>query len=149
MIVSEIVSVRSVEVGDAAVVAELSVQLGYIAHEGEMRTRIARLLAHPEEQVALVACVDGVVIGWIEAVVVHHLQSAPHTLIGGLVVKDGARGLGVGRTLCAAVEVWTKHKGLDVVRVTSRSTREAAHRFYLRDGYVLTKSSAVFEKVLR
>lgn len=149
MIVSEIVSVRHVEVGDAAVMAELSVQLGYAAHEGEMRTRIARLLAHPEKQVARVACVDGVVIGWIEAAVVHHLQSAPHVLIGGLVVKDGARGLGVGRTLCAAVEAWTKDKGLDVVRVTSRSTREAAHRFYLRDGYVLTKSSAVFEKVLR
>jgi hypothetical protein len=32
--------------------------------------------------------------------------------------------------------------------VTSRSTREDAHRFYLRDGYERIKTSAVFEKVL-
>jgi hypothetical protein len=46
------------------------------------------------------------------------------------------------------VEEWSRVKGLAVVRVTSRSTREAAHRFYLREGYRQTKTSAVFEKVL-
>jgi GNAT superfamily N-acetyltransferase len=64
------------------------------------------------------------------------------------VVRDGVRGLGVGKRLCAEVEEWSRGKGLAVVRVTSRSTREAAHRFYLREGYRQTKTSAVFEKVL-
>lgn len=148
MIVIDAAAIRGVELGDAESVAELSGQLGYAASTAEMEERTRWVIAHADEQVALVACVDGLVVGWVEAAVVHHLQSAPHVLIGGLVVQEGVRGLGVGRKLCAAVEDWTRDKRMDVVRVTSRSTREAAHRFYLGDGYVLTKNSAVFEKVL-
>jgi len=32
--------------------------------------------------------------------------------------------------------------------VTSRMSREGAHRFYLREGYERVKTSAVFEKIL-
>jgi predicted N-acetyltransferase YhbS len=143
----ETLSVRVISREDAATVAELSVQLGYEATAAEVAERIEVVLSNVE-QVALVACVGADVVGWIEASIVHHLQSAPHGLIGGLVVKDGVRGLGVGKRLCAEVEEWSRVKGLAVVRVTSRSTREAAHRFYLREGYRQTKTSAVFEKVL-
>lgn len=145
---AEALRVRVIGLEDAAAVAELSVQLGYEATAAAIEERIATLLLNAENQVALVACVGGDVVGWIEASVVRHLQSEPQALIGGLVVKDGVRGLGVGKRLCAEVEAWTKNKGLTVVRVTSRSTREGAHRFYLREGYTQTKTSAVFEKVL-
>jgi predicted N-acetyltransferase YhbS len=145
---AEALHVRVIALEDTAAVAELSIQLGYQATAAETRERIAALRLNAENQVALVACVGGNVVGWIEASIVRHLQSAPYTLIGGLVVKDGVRGLGVGKRLCAEIEAWTKNKGLTVVRVTSRSTREGAHRFYLREGYTQTKTSAVFEKVL-
>jgi predicted N-acetyltransferase YhbS len=145
---AETLQVREISSEDAAAVAALSVQLGYEASAAQIAERIAALLAKAESQVALVACVGGEVIGWIEASIVRHLQSEPHTLIGGLVVRDGIRSLGVGRRLCAEIEAWSRNKGLMVVRVTSRSTREGAHRFYLREGYRLTKTSAVFEKVL-
>lgn len=145
--ITDALSVRMIEREDANAVAELSVQLGYEASPTEIKERIAGLLSNTD-QVALVACARGEVVGWIEASIVRHLQSAPHALIGGLVVKDGVRGLGVGKRLCTEVEAWTKNKGLTVVRVTSRSTREGAHRFYLREGYRQTKTSAVFEKVL-
>jgi GNAT superfamily N-acetyltransferase len=140
--------VRVITLEDAASVAELSGQLGYEASAAETRGRIEFLLAHTGSQVAFVACLRGELVGWIEASIVHHLQSSAHALIGGLVVKDGMRGLGVGRRLCAEVENWCRDRGVAVVRVTSRSTREGAHRFYLRDGYRQTKISAVFEKVL-
>ena len=145
---AETLQVREISSEDAAAVAELSVQLGYEASAAQIAERIAVLLANAESQVALVACVGAEVVGWIEASIVRHLQSEPHTLIGGLVVRDGVRSLGVGRRLCTEVEAWSRNKGLTVVRVTSRSTREGAHRFYLREGYRLTKTSAVFEKVL-
>ena len=141
-------TIRPVEVGDAVSVAELSGQLGYAATAEEIAERIEWLQESSGMQVALVACIDERVVGWIEAVIEHHLQSAPFTLITGLVVHDGIRGVGVGKRLCEEVERWTREKGLVVVRVTSRTTREAAHRFYLRDGYRQTKTSAVFEKVL-
>jgi predicted N-acetyltransferase YhbS len=145
---AETLQVREISSEDAAAVAALSVQLGYEASAAQIAERIAALLANAESQVALVACVGGEVVGWIEASIVRHLQSEPHTLIGGLVVRDGIRSLGVGRRLCAEIEAWSRNKGIMVVRVTSRSTREGAHRFYLREGYRLTKTSAVFEKVL-
>jgi predicted N-acetyltransferase YhbS len=145
---AEALHVRVIAPEDAAAVAELSAQLGYEATAAAIEERIATLLLNAENQVALVACVGGDVVGWIEASIVRHLQSEPQALIGGLVVKDGVRGLGVGKRLCAEVEAWTRNKGLTVVRVTSRSTREGAHRFYLREGYRQTKTSAVFEKVL-
>ena len=82
------------------------------------------------------------------------LQSAPFELIGGLVVRDGLRNRGVGRRLCEAAENWCRDQGQVTLRVTSRSTRTSAHRFYLRgfylkDGYETVKTSMVFEKKLR
>jgi GNAT superfamily N-acetyltransferase len=58
------------------------------------------------------------------------------------------RGAGIGRRLCEQAEAWSRQQGAKKIRVTSRSTREAAHRFYLRDGYRQTKISMVFEKPL-
>ena len=146
--ISKTLRVRVIAREDAAAVAELCVQLGYEASQVEIEERITALLSNAENQIALVACRGTEVLGWIEASIVRHMQSAPHALIGGLVVKDGVRGLGVGKRLCAEVETWSRNKGLTVVRVTSRSSREGAHRFYLREGYRQTKTSAVFEKVL-
>jgi predicted N-acetyltransferase YhbS len=146
--ISKTLRVRVIAREDAAAVAELCVQLGYEASQVEIEERITALLSNAENQISLVACRGAEVLGWIEASIVRHLQSAAHALIGGLVVKDGVRGLGVGKRLCAEVETWSRNKGLTVVRVTSRSSREGAHRFYLREGYRQTKTSAVFEKVL-
>lgn len=137
--------IRPVEIGDAVAVAELSGQLGYAASAEEIHQRIEAIR---EDHLVLVACMDGEVVGWIGAEIARHLQSAPHMLITGLVVKDRARSLGVGKQLCRAVEEWSQRKGISIVRVTSRMTRERAHRFYLREGYRQIKTSAVFEKIL-
>jgi GNAT superfamily N-acetyltransferase len=139
---------RPVEHGDAESVCELIVQLGYDRGVTEVRQWITRLVNRPDTQAAFVACWGEAIVGWIEASVEMRLQSPPFTLIGGLVVKDGVRGGGIGRRLCEEVERWSGDKGVEMVRVTSRSSREEAHRFYLRDGYRHTKTSLVFEKKL-
>lgn len=140
--------VRVISREDAVAVAELSGQLGYEVSPDMVAEQVESLSSRTGNQVAFVACVGTDVVGWIEAAITHHLQSAPYSLIGGLVVREGMRGMGVGKRLCAEVEEWTREKGIAVVRVTSRSSREDAHRFYLRDGYKRIKTSAVFEKVL-
>lgn len=139
------VSVRRVRPEDAAVVAELSVALGYPATGAEVRGRIVAL---PASQAVFVACVGEEVVGWIDVALTHHLQSRPFALIGGLVVKEGLRGQRIGKRLCEEAEAWSRAQGVRVVRVTSRNTREDAHRFYLRDGYKDVKMSRVFEKEL-
>ncbi len=139
--------VREILPEDAAEVAELSVQLGYPATEAEVRERI-EAMPRRVDHFARVACLEGRVVGWIEAEVARHLQEAPHALITGLVVREGARSLGVGNRLCLEAEAWSRRAGLPAIRATSRMTRERAHRFYLREGFVQIKTSAVFEKVL-
>ena len=141
------VLVRVISHEDATVVAELCRQLGYEVSPEMVAEQIGSL-SGTTSQVAFVACVGTDVVGWIEAAITHHLQSPPYSLIGGLVVREGMRSMGVGRRLCAEVEEWSREKGIAVVRVTSRSSRGDAHRFYLRDGYERIKTSAVFEKVL-
>ena len=140
--------VRSVAPEDAVAIVELSGQLGYAISVEAVTERIRILTAYPRNQAAFVACVETHVVGWIEAVIEHHLQSPPHGMITGLVVRDGVRSLGVGKRLCAEVEAWTRDNGISILRVTSRMTRERAHRFYLREGFTQTKTSAVFEKLL-
>ena len=138
--------IRDMEPGDAAAVAELCRQLGYERITEQIRAWIADAASRKGEQAAFVACVQGQVAGWIEVSIERRLQSEPFAMIGGLVVRDGERGRGIGRRLCRRAEKWAWDHELTTVRVTSRSTREAAHRFYLRDGYEQVKTSLVFEK---
>jgi GNAT superfamily N-acetyltransferase len=144
----QVVSVRRVTPEDAAAVAELCCQLGYAATVEEARDRITSLAALRASQAVFVACVGLEVVGWIDVALPFHLQTAPFALIGGLVVKDGLRGLRIGKRLCEEAEMWSRAQGVAVVRVTSRSSREAAHRFYRREGYAEVKLSRVFEKKL-
>jgi GNAT superfamily N-acetyltransferase len=141
-------TLRPVEGGDAESVGKLIAQLGYERPLAEVQQWIADLADRAETQTAFVACLGDEVVGWIEASVELRLQTLPFTLIGGLVVRNGVRGRGIGRKLCEQIERWSQERGIGTVRVTSRSTREDAHRFYQRDGYKHTKTSLVFEKKL-
>jgi GNAT superfamily N-acetyltransferase len=138
-------TVRTMAPNDAAAVSQLCEQLGYQRDEHAIQEWIERLAATPDGQAAFVACVGDDVVGWIEVSIEHRLQYPPFALIGGLVVKNGIRGQGIGRQLCARAEAWAWERRVDTVRVTSRSTRPEAHRFYLRDGYRQVKTSLVFE----
>ncbi len=141
------VVVRRLAVEDAAAVAELSGQLGYPGKAEEMRRRIATMM-RPEDRVAFAAVRGAELVGWIDAAVERHLQAEDTVVIGGLVVRESARGCGVGKRLCEAVEHWARERGFARVRVRSQIKREDAHRFYLRDGYRQVKTSVVLEKEL-
>lgn len=138
--------IRPMEPRDAAEVTELIEQLGYLRPLSEVVQWIESLAARNCEQTAFVACAGNSVVGWIELSIEHRLQSPPYSLIGGLVVKDGFRGRRIGLRLCEQAEHWSWDHGLSVIRVTSRSTRPEAHRFYELNGYRPTKLSHVFEK---
>lgn len=141
------VNIRPIHSGDADAVAELVTQLGYERTAEQVRYWVEALGSRPE-QATFVAELNGEVVGWIDVSLAWHLQSDVFGLIGGLVIRDGVRGEGIGRRLCARAEEWSRGQGAKKIRVTSRSTREDAHRFYLRDGYQQTKISMVFEKTL-
>lgn len=143
-----LISVRPIYPDDAEAAAELSGQLGYKTSVAIMRNRIETLVRNGKSQAAFVACIGPEVVAWIEIAVVQHLQSAPHTVVGGLVVREDVRNRGIGKKLLSVAEEWSSQQGIPVIRVRSQIARQDAHRFYLREGYRQVKTSAVFEKTV-
>ena len=141
------IDVRAIVPADAEAAAHLSGEFGYPTDATTMRRRIEQLTASTDHG-AFVACQAGHVVGWIHVSAVHHMQSDPRAEIGGLVVATEARSAGIGAQLVARAEQWAREAGLTSVVVRSQIMREAAHRFYLREGYARTKTSAVFSKSL-
>lgn len=139
--------IREIALTDAETAAQLCAELGYPVEADSMRERIRELSA-TKDRVVYVACVSNAVVGWIEVSIVRHLSSGASGEIGGLVVSSEYRGGGIGRQLIAQAEQWAAAKALTRMVVRSRITREAAHRFYLREGYSIMKTSAVFSKQL-
>lgn len=144
------VSIREISPADAEPVARLSGELGYPVSTTAMERRIRETRELPNH-VVYVACLLNPerVVGWIDVSIAHHLQSEPYGEIGGLVVSSECRNLGIGQKLVRRGEVWVAQKeGMNRMVVRSQVTREAAHRFYLREGYTHWKNSAVFSKEL-
>lgn len=142
-----VLTLRDIEVGDAATAAELSAQFGYPVNKAVMEERIQRLTRH--SHTVIVACHHEALVGWIDVGVVEHLQSGTYAEIGGLVVSEVCRSQGVGARLVEAAEQWALERGMTRIVVRSQMAREAAHRFYRRQGYAQTKTSAVFAKMLQ
>jgi GNAT superfamily N-acetyltransferase len=142
-----LLSIRRLTIDDAEAVAELCGQLGYPGSPDDLRQRIDET-SRSTDRIALAAVLNGQIVGWIEAFIERHLQSSASALIGGLVVRDGTRGVGIGKRLCLEVEEWARSKSIPLIRVRSQIIREDAHRFYVRDGYRKVKTSLVFEKPL-
>ena len=140
--------VREITLDDAEAAARLSGELGYPVTTAGMEERIRRIHGLPDHTV-FVATLNGSVAGWIDVGVIYHLQSDPCVEIGGLVVADGLRSTGVGKQLVMRAEQFAAERGVGKMVVRSQIAREAAHRFYLREGYERTKTSAIFTKVLR
>ena len=113
-----------------------------------MGPRIEEVASRSDREVFVACSAHGMVLGWIDVGIVIHLQAAPRAEISGLVVSSQARSRGVGRVLVARAEQWARSRGVNKMVVRSRIAREAAHRFYEREGYARVKTQMVFEKVL-
>jgi GNAT superfamily N-acetyltransferase len=140
-------SIRRLAIDDAEEAADLCGQLGYPNSPNDLRKRIEER-ARSTDSIALAALLNGQLVGWIDASIEYHLQSPARAVIGGLVVRDSTRGLGIGKRLCREIEQWARDRFVQVLRVRSQIIREDAHRFYLREGYSKVKTSVVFEKPL-
>lgn len=139
------ITVRQMKLEDAVAAADLSTELGYPVPADTLRQRIEALNQFPDH-VIYVACACAEVAGWIHVSEIHHLQAEPRAEIGGLVVSDRLRSRGIGRRLVSSAENWARERGLKSIVVRSQIAREGAHRFYEREGYARTKTSAVFTK---
>lgn len=96
----------------------------------------------------IVGEMDGEVIATYQISINHLISlSAPcRAILEGVRVASHLRGQKIGEQLVADAEERAKRAGATVMNLTSNSTREAAHRFYIRLGY--KQSHAGFKKAL-
>jgi GNAT superfamily N-acetyltransferase len=144
------IAIREITPADAEAAAELSGELGYPVSEGTMRARIEACEGLPDH-IVFVACTIASerAVAWVDVSIVHHLQNEPYGEIGGLVVSSKCRSAGIGKRLLRRAEEWIRNeKNTNRAVVRSQVSRERAHQFYLREGYSLWKTSAVFSKNL-
>ena len=141
------IHIRPMRATDGSRVADLATQLGYPSSADDVAHRFAELAASPADAV-LVATAGRRVVGWIHVSRVTSLAVSDTALVGGLVVDEAHRSGRIGAALLKAAEAWAVAHGARTMTVSSRVTRERAHRFYERKGYALLKTSHVFEKPL-
>lgn len=84
--------------------------------------------------VARLSSATGAIVGMI-TLVAYPIPTGVHAVIEDVVVDESARGRGVGAALVSAVVPVAVRAGARRLDLTSRASREAANRLYLRAGF--------------
>ncbi len=98
--------------------------------------QLRRIIASPASILLVARDGDeGTILGSL-TLVVFPIPTGIRAWIEDVVVDEAARGQGVGEALNRAALDRARHEGAKTVDLTSRPTREAANRLYLRLGFV-------------
>ncbi len=125
-------------------VARLSVQLDYPATLEEVARRFKLNEGRPDHQ-SYVALLDGRLVGWVQLWVEHAVLVEERGVeLAAMVVDRNHRSAGVGKALVNAGKAWARGQGVGELRLSSNVLRNDAHRFYLREGFILYKTSHFF-----
>jgi len=135
---SEEVVIRAAGMSDAEPLARLVSELGYPTAPGQMRKRLASILADPAYS-TLVALIDTGIAGFIGTAVRPSYQAdGSFGQVLALVVSERHRRHGIGRQLIGSAEQLLVTRGALLVVVTTGNHRADAHAFYEKSGYVPT-----------
>ncbi len=141
------IKTRIVDASDCEDIAQLSSQLGYAISLEDTKKNI-QLIIESINDIAYVALVDDLVVGWIHIFYTVRIESTPFCEIGGMVTDAEHRSKGIGKALIEATKEWCRAKGVAKLRVRSNVKRTDAHRFYLNAGFKEMKEQKVFEIAL-
>lgn len=132
----EKIKVRQGRESDSNELAALLAERGfdYPTEISFVRKRLIELL-HAEDCI-LVAVLDAKVIGMALLHRTYFLHRHPDGRISSLVVSENYRSFGIGALLIKEAEKVFRQWNCGRIEVTSGSKREAAHKFYLREGFV-------------
>ena len=141
------VFIRTVNEIDAESIANLSNQLGYKASIEKTTDRLSQIILN-QDHCAFVATYNGNIIGWIHGFYTLRIESDPFVEIGGLVIEENHRRMGIGKTLIQKVAEWAMQKNVSTIRVRCNTTRKDAHQFYVGVGFDETKEQKIFTRSL-
>lgn len=140
--------IREARVEDYHQLTELTKQLGYTISPNVLCDQLKEVLVHDEHRVFVAELVDGNVVGWVHSYIYRLFYANLMIEIGGLVVEENYRNLGIGRKLMEQVEKWAKQWGCSTVSLRSNVIRKEAHVFYETIGYRRVKEQITFRKEL-
>jgi GNAT superfamily N-acetyltransferase len=140
--------IRKATLDDASVLTSLSNQLGYQTTEDQLRFSLNNILDTNEHAIFVAYLSNKTVVGWIHIFITLRVESGCFAEIGGLVVSDLHRRMGIGKCLIEASEKWALQLGINKLRVRSQTKRSAALAFYKNIGFSETKEQQVFDKQL-
>lgn len=135
---------RKLTPDDAAAVAALSTQLGYSVEQSEAVARLEALDGHDEHRL-VGADLEGQLVGWVHVHANWSIVTGFEAELGGLVVDDMHRGLGIGRALIGEAAEWAYKKNCTRLRVRTNVTRLRAGDFYRRAGFKEVKRQLVLD----
>lgn len=130
----EEMQIRQADEPDADALALLVAELGYPTEASQARERLIDIKRAGDS--VLVAAHNSKVIGMAVLHRTRFLHRPPDARISTLVVFEKYRNFGIGTRLVEAAEAVFHEWGCERVEVTSGAKREAAHRFYNREGYI-------------
>jgi N-acetylglutamate synthase-like GNAT family acetyltransferase len=133
---------------DAGRIAALAGQLGYELQPECTRTRLDEIARDAFQAVFVVEGKAGSLIGWVHVYRTDRLLGDPMGEIGGIVVDENHRGMGVGTSLLERSEEWAQNVGCTTVKARSNTERLRTPAFYRRAGYSLVSRQNVFVKEL-
>ena len=99
-----------------------------------------RAIIDSDSSVLFIARLDGRIVGSL-TLAVFRIPTGIRAWIEDVVVDENARGHGVGEALNRAALAEAKRRGAKTVDLTSRPSREAANRLYLRIGFVARETN--------
>ena len=99
-----------------------------------------RAIIDSDSSVLFIARLDGRIVGSL-TLAVFRIPTGIRAWIEDVVVDENARGHGLGEALNRAALAEAKRRGAKTVDLTSRPSREAANRLYLRIGFVARETN--------
>jgi GNAT superfamily N-acetyltransferase len=145
----ETFKIRNATINDISDICVLSKGLGYPTSELDLRERLNSILKYNDHAVYVAYLPDGKVIAWIHVFEALRIESKEFAEIGGFVVTEKYRNIGVGKKLLKVSEEWALKRKLPKLRVRSRIEREDAKKFYLKMGFSISKKQSVFDKIMK
>jgi GNAT superfamily N-acetyltransferase len=139
---------RKADLSDYPQICLLAGQLGYPDSTEKFRTRLEIMLNNPFHEILVADIGNHHVVGYIHFHQHNSLENDAIVEVGGLVVSEDFRRMGIGKLLLGAAEEWAIAAGFNRIRLHSNSIREDAHIFYQSLGYSIAKTQHAFIKNL-
>jgi len=141
-------NIRTALISDTGDIANLCLQLGYEVSEQLVKENLGKLIDKQDNAIFVMENKHNKIIGWVHVYGKHLLETNAYAEIGGLIVDQNYRRLGIGERLMKMCEDWSVKEGYGMLRLRSGISRKEAHMFYENLGYENVKLQKVYERKL-